>query len=375
MKGFIHKLLIGYFDRKAYKRFSSQFKLYLNKLGLGNLPCNGENEYMQKWKQLSKDVERYSYRLFSHYCGNDPNIVPEEVGHRKIETALNPLSFRAFYGDKNMYSLYLDKTCMPDTILRRVGGGPILSDNFTPPHANFIKQGEIIPMKYDKLILKPSIGTSSGKGIMLFYRDENGYISADGNIPLNMDFLYSYGDNFILQEGIKQHSYLSQFCPTSVNTLRIAVYRSVKDEIVHVIGSIMRIGKNGKFVDNAHSGGRFVGIDIKTGELGSYVCDQYGNKIDEWNEINFKNNNFVIPYWEEVIEFAKYVGKCNHHMRLLALDIALDEKGKPCLIEYNCDSFSYWLFMFTGKTPFGEYTDEIIDYCIKHPVHKVVLLI
>ena len=133
MKGFIHKLLIGYFDRKAYKRFSSQFKLYLNKLGLGNLPCNGENEYMQKWKQLSKDVERYSYRLFSHYCGNDPNIVPEEVGHRKIETALNPLSFRAFYGDKNMYSLYLDKTCMPDTILRRVGGGPILSDNFTPP--------------------------------------------------------------------------------------------------------------------------------------------------------------------------------------------------------------------------------------------------
>jgi hypothetical protein len=77
-------------------------------------------------------------------------------------------------------------------------------------------------MKYDKLILKPSIGSSSGKGIMLFYRDENGYISADGNIPLNMDFLYSYGDKLIWQEGITQHSYSSQFCPTSVNTLRIA---------------------------------------------------------------------------------------------------------------------------------------------------------
>lgn len=244
-----------------------------------------------------------------------------------------------------------------------------------PPHADFIKQGKIIPMKYDKLILKPTVDSCSGKGIMLFNRNGNGYISADGNILLNMDFLYSYGDNFILQEGVKQHPYLSQFCSTSVNTLRIAVYRSVKDEAVHVIGSIMRIGKDGKFVDNAHSGGRFVGIDIKTGKLGSYVCDQYGNIVDEWNGINFKNNNFAIPNWADVVAFAEYVGECNHHMRLLALDIALDENGKPCLIEYNCDGFSYWLFMFTGNTPFGEYTDEIIEYCIKHPVRKAMLLV
>ena len=51
------------------------------------------------------------------------------------------------------------------------------------------------------------------------------------------------------------------------------------------------------------------------------------------------------------------------HHRLFAFDISVTTEGRPILIEYNLDAFSYWLFMFTGQKPLGEYTDEIIEFC------------
>lgn len=217
--------------------------------------------------------------------------------------------------------------------------------------------------EYTRLILKPSTDSCSGVGVMLFERKGKEWICDNEGVKLTEDFLLNYRDNFVLQEAIEQHSYISQFCPTSVNTFRIAVYRSVRDESINVLGTIMRIGKNGSVCDNAHAGGMFIGIDKVSGALNKYVCDQYGNKQNIWNGIDFSKNNFAIPSWDKIIEFSKYIGSVNHHCRLLALDVALDNDGNPRLIEYNCDGFSYWLFMFTGQKPLGEFTDEIIEYC------------
>jgi hypothetical protein len=72
-----------------------------------------------------------------------------------------------------------------------------------------------------------------------------------------------------------------------------------------------------------------------------------------------------IPNWDKVLLFAKNIGDRILHHRLIALDIALDKNGEPVLIEYNLGMFSYWLFMYTNQEVFGEYTDEVIDYCKK----------
>lgn len=116
---------------------------------------------------------------------------------------------------------------------------------------------------------------------------------------LSEDFLLQYGSDFILQEALEQSPYMSNFNRTSVNTIRIATYRSVKDESVNVTACVIRIGKMGEIVDNGHSGGNFVGINPNSGELSSYACDQYGHRSDVWNGINFKDNHFVIPNWEK----------------------------------------------------------------------------
>lgn len=104
-----------------------------------------------------------------------------------------------------------------------------------------------------------------------------------------------YKRNFIIQKAVSQSSFMSVFNPSSVNTLRVATYRSVKTGKVHVINAVMRIGASGKNVDNAHSGGRFIGIDHKTGIVGKYVCDWLGKTDTVFNGIDFSKESFQIP--------------------------------------------------------------------------------
>lgn len=51
----------------------------------------------------------------------------------------------------------------------------------------------------------------------------------------------------------------------------------------------------------------------------------------------------------------------NH--RCFNLDVMIDKAGNPKLIEFNISAMGIWAYQFLGKSCFGEYTDEIIDYC------------
>lgn len=218
---------------------------------------------------------------------------------------------------------------------------------------------------YDKFILKPSIDSCSGVGVSLFQKQGNIFIDQNQN-AFSFDFLEkNYGDDFILQECVEQSEYLSQFNPTSINTIRTVVYRSVKDNSLHVTNAIIRIGANKAVVDNAHSGGKFCGID-KQGNLGKYVCETFGEKSVMFNDIDFEKSNFRIPDFDKIIEFSKDIVKEIPHHRLVALDIAVDKNNNPILIEYNIGGFSYWLFQFSGQVAIEGFTDEVIEYCKKH---------
>ena len=327
----------------------------------------GEEAYVKKWNALSLPVERYSYRLYSHYCGKNPDIVPEVIGRSIIEPILNPVRFRAFYSDKNLYRKYLPDSFLPRTIACRIGGGNILDQAYQPIQNEVFAN---VPKDMNELILKPSIDSNSGVGVMKLIRHGSDWYTNNEDLFTEKD-LMGFGDDFILQEAIKQHPFMSHFCATSVNTLRIATYRSVKDEQVHVISSCMRIGKLGSFVDNAHAGGMVIGINIDTGKLQNYATDQYGCRYSNWNDINFIQSEYFVPNWENILNFARKVAIRNLHLRFLALDICIDKEGMPKLIEFNCVAFSYWLMMFNGYTPFGNYTDEIIDYCSKHKAEQM----
>lgn len=351
----------AYRHYRFYKIYSAQFKHYLELQHFENKKAEGEDAYLQKWKALSPRVEPYSYRFFSHYCGYTPNIVPEDIGHSFVEEVLNPLELRPVYMDKNLFPKIIGKENVPRTIVCRINGSQLLDAEYK----NAEKELPEYIGEAESLILKPTIDSSSGRGIIKFIKKDGAFISTDGEMTLSKAFLESYRKDFCLQEAVEQHDFMKKLCPTAVNTIRLCVYRSVKDDKSRVTASIIRIGKNGAVVDNANAGGMFIGVNVATGEMGKYVMDKFGNKENIWNNIDFSQNSFVVPRWEEVIAFAEYVGTRILHHRLIALDVALNKDGKPILIEFNIEWFSFWLYMYTNQEVFGEYTDEIIDYCKK----------
>lgn len=351
------------YNLQVYWFYKEQFKRYLRMHNIPNIPCDGEKEYLSKWANIfNAKIEPYSYRLFTRYI-DSASIIPENIGRCFLETSLNPVAMRSLYEDKNMFPIFIGRDNVPATILCRINGSPLLDGSFQPITSgieNFLKITHHKP-----LIIKPSIGSSSGQGIHKFIwsEKEGAYISSKDGQQLTKEFLMKYNENFVLQKAIEQHNGIARFNPTSVNTLRIAVYRSWKDERPHVLASIMRVGKLGTFVDNAHAGGVFVGINTENGKVGEKLFDQYGMTTSSWNGVDYAGNDFYIPKWDEIKKFVCNASKKIVHHRLFAFDICLNAEARPMLIEYNLTSFSYWLFMFTGQNPLGNYTDEIIEFC------------
>ena len=344
------------------RRLRSQMRIN----GIENRPVDGEREYIQFWKKLQPCVEPYSYRLFSRYMPDRAKwkyIIPEDIAHCFVDYYLNPPQFRDYYSDKNSYAMYLgDTPYLPETFLCRMQGGEILSSDFRPQGAMNAQQTAAFCSGCDRLILKPSVGTSSGVGVMLFRRSGDVFTDGSGQ-RLDSDFLMRYSDDFVLQRAVRQHEDLARFNPDSVNTIRLVAYRSVKDEKVYALSALLRIGSSGAFVDNAHAGGKFVGIDPASGCLNNYLCDQNGVRTGQHNGIDFSVECFKVPHWDKVLAAAQEICSRALHCRYFSLDLTVDEHDFPRMIELNVTWPGFWLSMFSGQLPLGDKTEEIVEYC------------
>ncbi|MDM1457288.1 hypothetical protein HX025_11600 [Myroides odoratimimus] len=316
----------------------------------------GEQEWLDYWSKYEIPISTASYRLFSKYIGNNKNIVPLELFPTLIEPVLTPLEFYYIYNEKNLFNVLFrnDKVGMPKVYLRNIQG-TFYNENYHVVGHLEDTLNLILSNNNEVLVLKPTIDSNSGKGVKILNTSE---LNLDSLLVL----LSEYKENYILQEGITQSSYLSQFNKDSVNTIRLMGYRSVKDNVMRFPNAVLRIGKKGSKLDNSAMGGMFCGIDSK-GKLGKFVVDYYGNKEDVFNEVNFKDNEYVIPNYDKVIEMAKEIGENVYHSRLVAYDIAIDNFGNPLLIEINVGKFSAYFYQFTSDGVFGEYTEEVLEYC------------
>lgn len=348
--------------QSSHDRF---YHLIMRKNGIPDKKVAGEKEWIEKWSQFGLKAKPTQYRVFSHYIGNDINIVPEDICHDFIETILNPPRFRGYYADKNVFDKLFPAGYLPQTILRKINGS-YYDKEYHPLQMTDQNLFHILNESgVNRIVIKPSVEGMSGRNIHIFRKiGEPSQKWRDVNTEDLLELAYlenNYNSNIIIQEAVQQSDYISWFNPTSVNTLRLAIYRSVSDNKCHVTGAIMRIGGKGSVVDNAHAGGCYIGIH-SDGTFCHEVYDQYGQRSTVFNNIDF-TEDYHYPNWQEVVEFAKSVGYSVLHHRLLALDIVLDKDNKPHLIEFNIEGFSAWLFQYTTGSAFGNYTDEILEYC------------
>lgn len=318
----------------------------------------GEKEWINKWKVFNKKVSPLAYRIYTNFIGRDINILPCDVSRIYIEPILNPEGTRCFYSDKNSLGILLDENDMPKTLFRSMSYTYYDNDYEPVLKSDFFKCFD----GYDKLIVKSATGLG-GYSVKLFKRTGDKFLDDNDN-EMTLDYLEKiYNTNFLIQEVFVQSDFMSQFNPSSVNTLRVNTYRDVDTGEVHFLGAVMKIGSKGAVVDNASSGGVFIGVD-ENGKLQNQCIDTFGIRTNSFNGIDFTDNEFVIPNYDEIKKFAIKVSKRFPHVRLFAHDIALDKNNHPKIIEVNVDNFTDDFLQSTQGAVFGKYTDSIINYCL-----------
>ncbi len=322
-----------------------------------------EKQHIKKWSVLLPKVSSIWFKVYSQYIGyEDINIVPDNIFHIFIEQALNSYHLNYLSDEKNYYDkLYADFN-PPLALVRNING--VYADKNYSNIVNFNQSIELLMTNHSKIIIKPAVVSGSGRNVDVFELRNNQYLNKN-SIVLTKEYLEQvYKKDFIVQEFLLQSVLLSKYNKESINTLRIFTYRSVITNEVHVLHTVLRVGKKGQFVDNAHAGGMFCAVQ-ENGCLSKKIFNDKGHILTDFNGITISDND-CMPNFDIIVNFAKSVGENTYHSRILSLDIMIDENDLPRLVEINSVGQGVMFFQMSTGALFGKYTDEVIDYCCKN---------
>ena len=146
------------------------------------------------------------------------------------------------------------------------------------------------------------------------------------------------GQNPIIFESVvKQTAQLASFNTSSVNTVRIMT-TLYPDNKARLVATFIKIGRNGKCVDNAGGGGNVDAyVDEDCGEL------KYVIQYDGWGKIKNitchpDNGNVLeglkIDNWQEIVKQVLHFQECFPYCKAAGWDIAITDDG-PVVIEVN----------------------------------------
>lgn len=317
-------------------------------------------EFKDKWRSLSARVPAVYMNLYPFYSGvMSADYVPDSLFYTHLEPMLNNREYSRSFADKNMYARLVDKRVLSLAVLRKMHGAYLSPDyeNVSDVDA-FIAD---IAVRFDQIILKPSIDSQGGRSVVMLNSREGALFS--GKEQVTRQWLEKhYQDNFLLQVPVKQHPFYGAFNPSSVNTLRITTYRSVVDESVHVLHGLLRVGTEGDVVDNVTSGGKACGVSSQ-GTLNGKVIDYKGKSYSELGGVDLRSGLKLFKY-QEVVEIAKKLASQQFYSRFIGFDFCVDENERVVLIEINNFDVGINTLQFCNGPLFGSFTDEVLAYCV-----------
>jgi hypothetical protein len=327
---------------------------------LKQLSADNLAEHKNIWRSLGSKSNIKWYKVYASINGIDsPEYISEIDYYNKVELILNNRAFSEAYCDKNSYHRYIDCTILPDIYLRNIHG-VYYTSNYTVING-FDSVDDYIPGRYDKFIVKSAVDSGGGKGVELFRKIDNHYMNSKGIILTKNYLEKTFRRNFIIQEYINQHEYFYNLNASSVNTIRVLTYRSVKSNEIILLQSVLRVGQPGAIVDNQASGGIACGINSK-GELNHFAINKSGAIFHEINGLPISEIPPVYKY-EELAEYAIDIASKNYYHRLIGFDFCVDYNGKIKLIELNNRNNEINFYQMNNGPLFREYTSEVIKFC------------
>jgi len=184
----------------------------------------------------------------------------------------------------------------------------------------------------EKLFIKPRFGLG-GKGILVFEKEAGVFMDAAKN-KLTASYIGAElkNESYIVQEGLQQHPEMNAIYGRSINTFRV-ITQCVNGE-TKVLYALIRMGRGGKQVDNASSGGLYIKIDPTTGSLSNFAFAHGRQMVQAQPDTGFVFANKTIAAWPQVLQFVLEVASKFREITYLGWDIALTTNG-PAVIEMN----------------------------------------
>lgn len=194
----------------------------------------------------------------------------------------------------------------------------------------------IIKRNSDFLILKKnkSVGGFGVKKIRIRTDGANIYIDKF-SFEKRVNYLQKFD---LVEEFVQQHELINRLNPSCLNTIRVVTVLNKDNKKVDIIGAVLRLGVNND-VDNFHSGGIAVNIDIETGCLvgeGFKLAPSNPEFYSEHPVTKVKFDKYCLPQWSTVLETVKKASHIIPQVRTVGWDVAITQSGVS-LIEGNHD--------------------------------------
>ena len=278
------------------------------------------------------------------------NYFPEDIFRPIVSPKFNQMLQWPALLDKNLYYKLFNGFEQPKAVVFNINGFYFINNE----HVTESKAIQACINAKSKLIIKPTI--DSGKGEMVKSFSTADVVEIDNTKFLTALFK-TYKKDFIVQEFLKQSSIMEQLNPSTVNTLRVMSY--LRNNEVHIISALVRIGKKGTDTDNYSAGGIICGI-YEDGEFKDIGYSKHYGDIYTETESGIPLKGCKVPNYNEVKIMIKNLHKVVPYFRIISWDIAINHKEKPVLIEYNTYYQSTEVHQIVNGPLFDKFADELL---------------
>ena len=354
---------------KIFKKGLNRFKAFgvkraslvaIKDMRAGNnfvkLTKDQEKEVQEYWMKYWGEKIDLRWHEYFYYANKEfsPRYIPVYIKNAYIDPNIKNAKMTAIYSDKNMIDKLVGAYVkLPKTHIKNINGIYYINNKV-------VSMQEAIQacLNLEDAVIKHSIESCQGKSIIRFK-------SVDGKVfgkdcPDSIAVLFEqYGQDFIVQDAIKQCPQIASLNPTSLNTIRIMTYWS-KSGIVPVF-SVIRMGRSGAVVDNASAGGLYCGVNLDDGSLKEFAYTLSPFSTHSTTDSGVALKDFKIPQFNELKEKAIELHSYLPYTKLIGWDLCVDDQNEIELVEINAANPG--MFQAATGPAFGDYTEEILEFC------------
>jgi hypothetical protein len=307
-----------------------------------------KKEIISYYKRLTgKTISTLDHEYFYSRTGiYTKDYIPMSFFQAELIGRLNRMDCYNSYSDKNLDDILLPNVKHPHYYLKNINGYYY----FEGKPVDKQEAAELCKNLGD-VIIKPSL-EFKGTGVKAIHI-KDGSTSMDGKTVVEV--FDKYKKDFLIQKVVRQHALIGALNPTSVNTMRMATYRSGME--VLLVYAVIRIGRSGQVIDNQSAGGISARIN-PDGTLGKYAFGKAGDDLIEKTDTGIVLEGYQLPSYDKAVAKVRELHYSLPLFDLIGWDVSIDEEGEPVLIEWNGRPGPSQTASGTG---YGDLTERIIS--------------